>query len=143
MNIEYRIHRISIDSFIFQKELYSEGIGFSLGHNFAFALNKEQSLLKCIYTENMFQHDKMFLAARLTVCIEMKKDSLEQLIDKDVVTIPADFLVQCASLAYGTMRGIVVDRTNEEGVNDIIMPAKYLQEDITKPMTIKLDNTIE
>lgn len=143
MNIKYRIHGISIDNFIFQKELYSKGEGFALGHNFAFALNKEQCLLKCFYTENMFQNDKLFLVAKLTVCLEIKQDSFEQLVDKGVITIPANFLVQCASLAYGTMRGVVVDRTNDEGVDDIIMPAKYLQEDITKPMVIKLEDTIE
>ena len=55
------------------------------------------------------------------------------------ITIPA-FLAQRASLAYGPMRGVVIDRTVEAGIHDIIMPPKYLQKVITQPMVVNVEN---
>lgn len=60
MSIDYKICDFTIDTFSFQKELYSEDVGFSMNHHLSFALIRERDMLKCAYTEEMFQGEADF-----------------------------------------------------------------------------------
>lgn len=111
-----------------------------MNHHLSFALIRERDMLKCAYTEEMFQGESRFLTAKLTISLEITRVSLLEMEEGHTITIPAAFLAQCASLAYGTMRGVVIDRTVEAGIHDIIMPPKYLQKVNTQPMVVNVEN---
>ena len=139
MTIQYRIQHIHIDDFSFFKELYSPGKEFQIKNQFSFGFNKADASFACVYLEEMMQAHKTFLSARLNVVVELSHESIENLKDNSSIVIPREFLVQIASINYGTMRGVVVANTQSIGVNDIIMPPMFLSNIIKEPMIIQME----
>ena len=62
---------------------------------------------------------------------EMKKE--------DKVEISRGFLVQCGSISYGSLRGIVLRDTQKEGLNNIIIHPLYIEDIIKEPMIIDIE----
>lgn len=137
--IQYKIISMDVKEFALLVDNYDKDKGgFGIGNSFSFGINLESNLLLCKHDLTLKQGDKTFLLIQLETLFNLSLDSVEKLKSNDQLVIPEGFLVQCASLSYGTMRGIVLMKAKEKGLDNIILPAMYMREIINEPMVVNL-----
>lgn len=139
MNIKFRIAKVDIAEFNFSPRLYLKGDNFGMKHTFSFSFDAKEESLVCSYGVMMEQMDGVFLSSKIKVAYRLSTDSIESLSSKNKVRFPSSFLVQCASIGYGTMRGVVCAKTLEQGFTDIIMPPMFISDIIKESFEAKLD----
>lgn len=138
--IQYRIASMNVISTEINSGAFHEGDGkVGVNNSFSFGLDMKQSLLHCKHELTMLQNECVFLKIQLQTTFVIAPESLEAMKYEKVLTIPQGFLVQCASISYGSMRGIVLLKAEQKGLNNVIIPPLYLDETIKEPMTMALD----
>ena len=106
--------------------------------NFNFSFNKSEGILKCTTSLTFIQNNQVFLKSELQTFFEILKESIDELTNENVITIPRDLLCQFASLAYGSFRGVVYMKTINTALSNLILPPMYLDEVIKGDMKIQL-----
>jgi hypothetical protein len=106
--------------------------------NFNFSFNKSEGILKCATNLTFIQNNQIFLKSELQTFFEILKESIDELTNENVITIPKGLLCQFASLAYGSFRGVVYMKTINTALSNLILPPMYLDEVIKGDMKIQL-----
>ena len=106
--------------------------------NFNFSFNKSEGILKCATNLTFIQNNQIFLKSELQTFFEILKESIDELTNENVITIPKGLLCQFASLAYGSFRGVVYMKTINTALSNLILPPMYLDEVIKDDMKIQL-----
>ena len=111
-------------------------VGIETKFNFSF--NKSEGILKCTTDLTFIQDNRVFLKSELQTFYEIKKESIDELTNKNVITIPCGLLRQFASLAYGSFRGVVYMKIINTALSNLRLPPLYLDEVIKDDMKIQL-----
>lgn len=106
--------------------------------NFNFSFNKSEGILKCVTNLTFVQNNQVFLRSELQTFFEILKESIDELTNENVITIPRGLLCQFASLAYGSFRGVIHMKTINTDLSNLILPPMYLDEVIKSDMKIQL-----
>jgi hypothetical protein len=106
--------------------------------NFNFSFNKSEGILKCVTNLTFIQNNQVFLKSELQTFFEIIKESIDELTNENVITIPRGLLCQFASLAYGSFRGVIYMKAINTTLRNLILPPMYLDEVIKDDMKIHL-----
>ena len=106
--------------------------------NFNFSFNKSEGILKCVTNLTFIQNNQVFLKSELQTFFEITKESIDELTNENVITIPRGLLCQFASLAYGSFRGVIYMKAINTTLSNLILSPMYLDEVIKDDMKIHL-----
>ena len=106
--------------------------------NFNFSFNKSEGILKCATNLTFIQNNQVFLKSELQTFFEIIKESIDELTNENVITIPRGLLCQFASLNYGSFRGVIYMKAINTTLSNLILPPMYLDEVIKDDMKIHL-----
>lgn len=138
-NIQYKFIKIDLTQFSPEWEKFdSANPAVGIETNFKFSFNKTEGVLRCLTNLQFIQENQIFLKSELQTFYEIKKESIEELTNDDVITIPKGLLCQFASLAYGSYRGVLYMKTINTALSNLILPPMYLNEVIKDDMKIRL-----
>lgn len=138
-SIQYKFIKIDLTQFSPEWDKYdSENPSVGIETNFNFSFNKTEGVLRCTTSLHFIQEDQIFLKTELQTFYEISKESIEELVGENVLTIPKGLLCQFASLAYGSYRGVLYMKTINTPLSNLILPPMYLNEVIKDDMKIQL-----
>lgn len=138
-SIQYKFIKIDLTQFSPEWDRYdSENQSVGIETNFNFSFNKAEGVLRCITSLHFIQEDQVFLNTELQTFYEISKESIEDLVRENVLTIPKILLCQFASLAYGSYRGVLYMKTINTPLSNLILPPMYLNEVIKDDIQIQL-----
>ncbi len=138
-SIQYKFIKIDLTQFSPEWDRYdSENQTVGIETNFNFSYNKSEGVLRCTTSLHFIQEDQVFLNTELQTFYEISKESIEDLVSENVLTIPKILLCQFASLAYGSYRGVLYMKTINTPLSNLILPPMYLNEVIKDDMQIQL-----
>lgn len=136
-NIQYKFIKMDLTQFSPEWERYdSTNDSVGIETNFSFSFNKTEGILKCVTNLTFIQENQPFLRSELQTFYEISKESVKELTNESVITIPRGLLCQFASLAYGSFRGVIYMKTINTDLNNLILPPMYLDEVIKGDMKI-------
>lgn len=113
----------------------NDSVGIKTFFNFSF--NKTEGILKCVTNLCFIQENRPFLKTELQTFFEIAKESIEEMTNESIITIPKGLLCQFASLAYGSFRGVIYMKTINTDLSNLILPPMYLDDVIKDDMKVK------
>lgn len=136
--IEYQIASMRVlHSDIIPKNYDAEG-RIQLGNTFSFGVNVDNNLILCNHKFVLKKQTETFVDIELETIYTISSNSFNDMIDNGRIVIPTGFLVQCGSISYGSLRGIVLLKTKEKGLDNVIIPPMYIDQIINEPVIMNL-----
>lgn len=132
VQIQYRYLRISDEQFATFEENYDPSTDVQFQNNVSFSFNYERNILTCSDTVIFQQEEKTILKLCLNSYFLIHPDCVADLAQDGKFCCPKELLWQFASLNYGSMRGVLYDRTKGSVLNTLILPPFYFDELITE-----------
>lgn len=120
------------------KEKYSDEGSTKIGNSFSFIINEENCLLLCSHKLVLKKHESVFAEVTLETIFAITPESFKEMKKDGKIEISKDFLVQCGSISYGTLRGVVLQDAKKAGLDNIIIPPLYVDTIIKEPMVVDL-----
>lgn len=136
--INYKIASMQVASSQITKEKFSDEGGMKIGNSFAFTINEKNSLLLCSHKLVLKKNEQVFAEVVLETIFAISPDSFNGMKKDGKIEISKDFLVQCGSISYGTLRGIVLLDAKKAGLENIIIPPLYVDTIIKEPLIVDL-----
>lgn len=135
--IEYKIASMRVlHSDIIPENYDAERI--QLGNTFSFGVNVDNNLILCNHKFVLKKQTGTFVDIELETIYKITSESFNEMIDNGRIVIPTGFLVQCGSISYGSLRGIVLLKTKEKGLDNVIIPPMYIDQIIDGPVIMNL-----
>lgn len=138
-SIKYKILSMQVTKSDITSENYEIEGSMQISNSFGFKVNVDNCLLLCNHELSLKKDNKVFTEIELETIFYISKESFEEMKKEDKVEISRGFLVQCGSISYGSLRGIVLRDTQKEGLNNIIIPPLYIEDIIKEPMIIDIE----
>lgn len=137
--IMYKYNQMELEQFA----LFEEGCAQEINEvqcqtEVQFGYDKKQLVFCCKMTHKMTFEGKPILKSVLNSYFDINQESVDQLTENNIIHFPVNFLVQIASLSYGTLRGVIFTKTLGTMVNKLILPPIYLNEMIDKEYAVSL-----
>lgn len=124
----YRFRNVSVELFDRKEEFYSSGVPTDFDADVAFNFIKEEKLLRCKFTIVVSQAKEEILKTVFVCNFDIKDESIKEATQEDRSVIFAkSLLIQLASLNYGTLRGVLVERLRGSKMASIILPPLYME----------------
>ena len=124
----YRFRNVSVELFDRKEEFYSSGNSMDFDSNVAFNFRKEENLLRCKFTIIVSQSKEEILKTVLVCDFEIKDESIKEATQENgSIIFSKSLLIQLASLNYGTLRGVLVERLRGSKMASIILPPLYVE----------------
>ena len=137
--ISYKIASMQIPKSVVVPKLYKENGSIQINNSFSFGVDLKKCLLLCKHKLILGKCNEVFAEFILETVFAITQNSLKEMEKDDKLTIPAGFLIQCGSISYGSLRGIVLQETKRNGLDNIIIPPLYIDTIIKKPMIVDLN----
>lgn len=122
VQLQYRYLKITDEQFATFEENYDPTASVEFQNSVSFSFNYAQNVLTCSETITYLQNEKIILKLGLNSIFLIHPDSVAALEEDGVVCCPKELLWQFASLNYGTMRGVLYDRTKNLELNTLVLP---------------------
>lgn len=135
--IYYRFSRMELTQFAILEEKVQESDEIGISCKFRFSYNFEKNLVLCSNTVVFSNNETSLLKSVLDVYFEINSDSVKEMTEGDEFVLNSDIQVQFASMAYGTMRGIIFAKTAGMPLNMYILPPNNIFEVIKDSIRFK------
>lgn len=126
--IQYRYSKITDEQFATFEENYDKSLDVDFQNTVAFSFNYEKNILTCSDAISFLQGEKSILKLELKSFFMIHPDSVNDLLQDDIFCCPKEILWQFASLNYGSMRGVLYERTKETALRHLILPPFFFDE---------------
>ena len=135
--VQYRFRKIDVPQFATFLENYSDQIKeVSFQTDTQFSFDKDQNVLSSLINVAMFNGEKPLLKIELGCYFELTAESLENIRQDNQYVFEPGLLVQFASLGYGTLRGVMHEKTMNTPLNRFILPPLYYGDIVKTPFII-------
>lgn len=114
------------------------GKDVSIQSEFKFGVNKEINDLFCNTKLSYIQEEKLLLTIEVLCFFSISPDGSNQLLQRGRIEV--DFLRYLATIATGTVRGIIHAKTENTALNPIVLPPINLVEAIKEDFVFKVIN---
>lgn len=128
MTIPFRIRQIKTQQFAMFPEQLVNGNDVSIQSEFSFGVNKDITDIFCVTKLSYIQEEKLLLTAEVQCFFAISEDGCHQLLHQGRIGV--DFLRYLATIATGTVRGIIHTKTENTALNPIVLPPLNLVEAI-------------
>lgn len=136
--ITYKIKAMQVTRTCIEPDKYTAGEKMQIHNSISFSMAVEDCSLLCRHELTLKSEEQSFCEIVLETTFSLSKDSVEGMKSNNKLEIPQGFLVQCGSISYGTLRGVVLKATNEKGLENIVIPPVFINTIIKEPMIIDL-----
>lgn len=128
MTIPFRIRQIKTQQFAMFPEQLVNGNDVSIQSEFSFGVNKDITDIFCVTKLSYIQEEKLLLTAEVHCFFAISEGGRQQLLQQGRIGV--DFLRYLATIATGTVRGIIHTKTENTALNPIVLPPLNLVEAI-------------
>lgn len=132
VQLQYRYLKISDDQFATFEENYDPSSNVDFQNSISFSFNYDNNVLTCSEMITYMQGEKVILKLGLNSYFMIHPDSIDELLQDGGVSCPKEILWQFASLNYGSMRGVLYERTKDSELRSLILPPFFFDELITE-----------
>lgn len=135
MMIPFRIRQIKTQQFAMFPDLLVNGKEVTVDSEFSFGVNTEVKNILCVTKLSYRQDDNLLLTTEVHCIFDIREDGTNQL--KEQGRVGVDFLRYLATIATGTVRGIVHTKTENTVLNSVVVPPINLVEAIKEDFVFK------
>ena len=136
MMIPFRIRQIKTQQFAMFPDLLVNGKEVTVDSEFSFGVNKEIKNILCVTKLSYRQDENLLLTTEVHCIFDIREDGVIQLKEQGRVVV--DFLRYLATIAIGTVRGIIHTKTENTVLNSVVVPPINLVEAIKEDFVFKL-----
>lgn len=104
------------------------GDNVTVESDFGFGVNTDASDTRCVTKINYIQGEKLLLTAEVHCFFEVNEEGSKLLTEKGRIEV--GFLRYLATIATGTIRGIIFTKTENTTLNPVVLPPLNLVEAI-------------
>ena len=133
--IPFRIRQINFQQFAMFPDLLINGNKVAVKSEFNFGVNSEVKDIFCISRITYSQDEKLLLTTEVICFFEISEEGSKQLIEQGRIEV--DFLRYLATIATGTVRGIIHTKTENTSLNPIVLPPINLVDAIKEDFVFK------
>lgn len=133
--IPFRIRQIKTQQFAMFPDLLINGNNVAVKSEFNFGVNSEVKDIFCITRMTYSQDEKLLLTTEVICFFEISEEGSKQLIEQGRIEV--DFLRYLATIATGTVRGIIHTKTENTSLNPIVLPPINLVDAIKEDFVFK------
>lgn len=137
-SIEYQIASMRVLHSVVNPQNYKIEGRIQLNNTFSFGVNVNNSLLLCNHKLTLKKQGETFIEIELETIYTISPNSFNEMKENGELVIPTGFLVQCGSISYGSLRGIVLLKAKEKELENVIIPPMYIDQVIKEPIVIKV-----
>lgn len=134
--IPFRIRQIKTQQFAMFPDLLVNGKEVTVDSEFSFGVNTEVKNILCVTKLSYRQDENLLLTTEVHSIFDIREDGTNQL--KEQGRVGVDFLRYLATIATGTVRGIVHTKTENTVLNSVVVPPINLVEAIKEDFVFKL-----
>lgn len=139
--IYYRFSKMDLTQFATFEDNYNEDTSeIEISCRFTFAYNFEQNIVCCSNMVSFIKKEMPLLKANLDVYFSISPSSVSELTVDDAIVLSPELQAQFASLAYGTIRGVIFTKTMGTALNNIILPPNDVMSFIKQPVRFTRKN---
>ena len=132
--LRYRYLKIVVKQFATFEENYDSSEAVQVNNSVTFGFSFESSTLLCSEEITYIQKDKIVLKICVDSHFLIDEESIGNLVSENTFVCPRPVLCQFASLNYGSMRGIIFEKTQGSVLNDVILPPYVFDNMITSDL---------
>lgn len=136
MMIPFRIRQIKTQQFAMFPDLLVNGKEVTVDSEFSFGVNTEVKNILCVTKLSYRQDENLLLTTEVHCIFDIREDGVNQL--KEQGRVGVDFLRYLATIATGTVRGIIHTKTENTVLNSVVVPPINLVEAIKEDFVFKL-----
>ena len=136
MMIPFRIRQIKTQQFAMFPDLLVNGKEVTVDSEFSFGVNTEVKNILCVAKLSYRQDENLLLTTEVHCIFDIREDGTNQLKEQGRVVV--DFLRYLATIAVGTVRGIIHTKTENTVLNSVVVPPINLVEAIKEDFVFKL-----
>lgn len=135
MAIPFRIRQIKTQQFAMFPDLLINGEEVRVESEFSFGVNSEVNDVICNTKLSYTQNEKLLLTTEVHCYFDISEEGSSQL--KQQGRIEVGFLRYLATIATGTVRGIIHTKTENTTLNPVVLPPLNLVEAIKSDFVFK------
>jgi hypothetical protein len=135
MMIPFRIRQIKTQQFAMFPDLLVNGKEVTVDSEFSFGVNTEVKNILCVTKLSYRQDENLLLTTEVHCIFDIREDGVNQL--KEQGRVGVDFLRYLATIAIGTVRGIIHTKTENTVLNSVVVPPINLVEAIKEDFVFK------
>ena len=135
MTIPFRIRQIKTQQFAMFPDLLVNGKDVSIQSEFNFGVNREITDLFCNTKLSYIQEENLLLTIEVLCFFTISPECSNQLLQRGCIEV--DLLRYLATIATGTVRGIIHTKTENTALNPIVLPPINLVEAIKEDFVFK------
>lgn len=135
MMIPFRIRQIKTQQFAMFPDLLVNGKEVTVDSEFSFGVNTEVKNILCVTKLSYRQDENLLLTTEVHCIFDIREDGVNQL--KEQGRVGVDFLRYLATIATGTVRGIIHTKTENTVLNSVVVPPINLVEAIKEDFVFK------
>lgn len=128
VQLQYRYLKISDDQFATFEENYDPSSNVDFQNSISFSFNYDNNVLTCSEVITYMQGEKVILKLGLNSFFMIHPDCVSELTNEGKLCCPKEFLWQFASLNYGSIRGVLYERTKDSELNALVLPPFYFDQ---------------
>lgn len=135
MTIPFRIRQIKTQQFAIFPELLVNGNEVTIQTEFNFGVNKEANDIFCVTKLSYLQGEHLLLTTEVICFFAISEEGSKQIVEQGRIEV--GFLRYLATIAVGTVRGIIHAKTENTALNPVVLPPLNLVEAIKKDFLLK------
>ena len=137
--IKYKLASMEVTQSKLTPENYNGEKSVTMNNSFSFGMSKsDNTILRVTHILELYSNDDILANIILQTFVKFNEDSIKGMINENKLEIPRDFLVQCGSISYGSMRGVVVEETKKVGLPNIVLPPYYIDTLVKESLVVDL-----
>ncbi len=140
MGIPFRIRQIKTLQFAMFPDLLAKGPEVNVRAEFSFGINNEVNDIRCVSKILYEQGEQMLLIIEVHCFFDVSSEGSRQLVEQGRVKV--DFLRYLATIATGTVRGIICAKTEGTELSSYVLPPINLVELIKEDFVFKSKDAI-
>jgi hypothetical protein len=140
-SIGFKILQVKIAQFAFFEEHYeSSNEEFALNTNIELKINNDKHQIGLFLTIQFFQNDKLLIKSETGNHFVIEENKWNEFKIENKIIIPKDFISHLAMISIGSMRGVLVAKTENTSLSKLILPTLNVQKMFQKDVEFILDN---
>lgn len=139
--ILYKYVKVETEQFaIFEENIKQDVTDSTFQVETYFSFNQAQGVLANCMMVIVLQQSSVVLKIAMVDYFKIAEESLSALTNDNRIEFPQSFLQQLASLSFGTLRGVLVAKTEGTKLNNLILPPTYIGNLIDKNWGVYVDS---
>jgi hypothetical protein len=111
-----------------------------LNTNIELKINNDKHQIGLFLTIQFFQNDKLLIKSETGNHFVIEENKWNEFKIENKIIIPKDFISHLAMISIGSMRGVLVAKTENTSLSKLILPTLNVQKMFQKDVEFILDN---